>query len=267
MMIYNVTSSRGSSRNPYGPSVWIGDEIYKHLNYDLEVSTSTRPGASLEQLADMAFGDHYSRGCPPNSFVYFLGGYCDAVYRVVENNYTQEDNGIIYNLGRYEEVGYWEEEMVFLERMLNLIREVDERVKSEGLRPVFATIPPGMLERWNMARLEKGKTCVLHYQDSYEEMQWHLNRDLTTLNGYIKKINIANSVYTPYIAGTVLNTNKSDYLFPIFSHHKLSDGVHASNNLLVTWAKKMAASINKNVEGAPSLPPLLPTLSPDLFVY
>ena len=85
------------------------------------------------------------------------------------------------------------------------------------------------------------------------------------LDGYIKKVNIANGVYTPYIAGTVISTNKSADHSVVFSHHKLIDGVHASNNLLVTWSKKLAGAINKNVASA--LPPLVPSLSANMIVY
>ena len=71
-------------------------------------------------------------------------------------------------------------------------------------------------------------------------------------------------MYTPYVAGTVIATNKNNNLTPVFSDHKLYDGVHASNSLMVTWAKKMAKSMNKNREGA--LPPLIPRIdSSSLF--
>ena len=195
---------------------------------------------------------------------YFMAGYCNAVSRTVEDHhYVNDHQGLPVYMGRYEEVYFYEEETDFLERMIWVLLEVDEYLKGHGLRPVFSTIPPGHLSRWNHGRLEKGRTCRLKFAEEYEEMQINLNCCLTRLNGYIKKINSINGVFTPYIAGTVISTNKNSSLIPVFSDHKLQDGVHAGNNLFTTWAKKLAKALNKNREEM--LPPLIPRIDHSLL--
>ena len=257
-MNYIRTSSRGSSRSDVGPGLQLGDILPNFLDIPPQtVSIYSQAGATILNLAQNAITEHYDRGCPPNSMVYFLAGYCNAVTREVEPHlYMRDHRGVAVDYGRYEEAYFIEEELDFLERMISFILEVDEYLKGEGLRPVFATIPPGHLSRWNYGRLEKGRTCILKYVEEYNEMQVKLNSSLTRLNGYIKKINTINAVYTPYLAGTVISTNKNSSLTPVFSDHKLHDGVHAGDTLFITWAKKFAKSMNKNREE------LLPTLVP-----
>ena len=53
-------------------------------------------------------------------------------------------------------------------------------------------------------------------------------------------------MYTPYVAGTVMRTKTSGGGQRILQFHKLHDGVHADDKLIVEWADKFRTAIKKN---------------------
>ena len=147
---------------------------------------------------------------------------------------------------RYEEVTYEEQINESYEKAIYRYAHASNRLKHEGIRPVFATIPPSCLEKWNDYRLYFGNTDFLLHHTQYDNMQQGLMEAIIKINGFICKLNALHHVYTPYLAGTVVKTHSADGRNPILQRHKLFDGVHADDLLIEEWAGKIKKSINKN---------------------
>ena len=78
------------------------------------------------------------------------------------------------------------------------------------------------------------------------------------INGFICKLNALNGMYTPYLAGTVVKTHAADGRGPILQYEKLYDGVHANDELIEQWAKKIRKAININrTTPLAELPPMI----------
>ena len=77
-------------------------------------------------------------------------------------------------------------------------------------------------------------------------MQEDLNIVISVVNGFICKLNFWNCMSTPYVATTVLRTKSSRNGQRILQHHKLFDGVHADDNLIIEWSNKIEKAISKN---------------------
>ena len=206
-----------------------------------------RGGRNMEDMITDVILSHQIRGRPTNSFAYIVGGYVDITFREKDRNYCVRDyvnNTRTYY--RYEEVTYEEQINESYEKAIYRYAHASNRLKHEGIRPVFATIPPSCLEKWNDYRLYFGNTDFLLHHSQYDNMQQGLMEAIIKINGFICKLNALHHVYTPYLAGTVVKTHAADGRNPVLQRHKLFDGVHADDLLIEEWAGKIKKSINKN---------------------
>ena len=249
---YVSGGSRSSSRNWSGQPIGIGQKCAPHIS-DIYKEGNTicfmaRSSQTIAQLTDTIIDMHYSMGCPPNSHGYVLGGYVDITHRDVIPIYELRNSRSGYRRTvRYEEVTF---QMTVTEAMTKLVEVLvaaTRRLREEGIRPCFATIPPADLAKWNDYRLYCGKTAGLIHESQYEEMQMALNATIVGINGFICRLNHFNAMYTPYLAGTCLRTKTVDNIKKyITQSHKLFDGVHADDTLIEEWASKLEKSIRKN---------------------
>ena len=250
---YISGGSRSSSRNGGHPAgtIHIRQVLQRDLHdlYDpasewgLQLHCFSASSQKIEQLTQTIITEHYSRGCPPNSHGYIFGGYCDISEKKRIPQYRLR-NSIVF----YEEVVFDHSVSDAFALLVNEITNSARRLREEGIRPCFATIPPASLERWNSHRLGLGRTALLLHEGQYQDMQRRLNTVLSNVNSFITKLNHWNDMYTPYVAGTVLRTKakKSDQTNYILQHHKLYDGVHADDRLIEEWALKFERAIRKN---------------------
>ena len=95
--------------------------------------------------------------------------------------------------------------------------------------------------------LVKGyNSAILQHDSQYDCMQIGLNAAVVKINGCIWKLNSLNRMYTPCLAGTVVQTQIADGKEPMFLYHKLFDGVHASDDFNKVWAIKISKAVNRN---------------------
>ena len=255
---YVSAGSRASSRNggPRESTKKIGNlvaplikDIYNDGN---TISFMSRSSQTIKQLTERVIEMHYDLGCPADSHAYILGGYVDVTTREVDEFYRLYSSGSeSTRTVRYEEVIF---EYSVPEAIAKLISEVvasARRLREEGIRPCYATVPPASLQKWNNFRYDSGRTAGLLHEHQYQEMQEALTASLAVANGVICKLNTYHCMQTPYLAGTVLRTKTGHDQSKkyILQEHKLYDGVHADDNLIEKWAEKLLAAIRENRTG------------------
>lgn len=247
---YFSGGSRSSSRNggpPHGMTSIrdILERDYQNIyntQTGLNLNYSSASSQKIAQLTQTIIDEHYNLGCPPNSHGYIFGGYCDITDMKIIPSYNIRNRRV-----RYEEVVFDHSIPDAFAILVNEITNSARALRGEGIRPCYATIPPASLEKWNSYRLNLGRTALLLHEGQYEEMQGRLNAVLSSVNSFICKLNTWNSMYTPYIATTVLRTKASQQESKfILAHHKLYDGVHADDALVEEWGKKFVRAIRKN---------------------
>ena len=262
---YVFCSSRGSSRNSYNSPKSIFDFLITDigLNYSPQTPNrlifNSRGGSPIDRIVTDIIDEHYRRGRPTNSHAYIIGGYVDLTYREVINNYCIWNSRTGHRqYVRYEEVIFRENVEESYLKAIYRYAHAARRLKSEGIRPVFATIPPSSLYKWNEFRLYFGRTAFLQHTSQYSSMQEGLMAAVVKINGFICKLNALNGMYTPYLAGTVVKTHAADGRGPILQYEKLYDGVHANDELIEQWAKKIRKAININrTTPLAELPPMI----------
>ena len=251
---YVFCSSRGSSRNSQQNPI----TLYDHLSYNLsnyyyptnqnQLIFNIRPGSKIINIVNDIIRRHRERGSPENSHAYVIGGYCDITDREVITDYRIRNSATgVFQSVRYEEVTFMRHTVEeAYKAAIFRYAEAAGRLKEEGLRPCFATVPPSCLAKWNDYRLYHGSTAFLIHEHQYSDMQRAMNIAITKINGFICKLNSLHSMATPYLAGTVLSTRSRHNKDPILQRHKLYDGVHADDDLIEEWASKIQAAIEQN---------------------
>ena len=221
-------------------------DIYSEGN---TITFMSRSSQTIQQLTERVINLHYDRGCPTNSHAYILGGYVDITDRDVEQYYKLYNSKTGYTRTvRYEEVTF---NYTVPEAIAKLVGEIvasARRLREEGIRPCYATVPPASLNKWNNYRYNRGRTAGLLHEHQYSEMEEALTAALAIANGVICKLNNYHCMQTPYLAGTVLRTktDPNQNKKYILQEHKLYDGVHAGDDLLEKWADKLHTAIRKN---------------------
>ena len=270
---YVFCSSRGSSRNPTNNPISIFQFLFDDMSQNYTPNTphqlvfNTRGGRQMQEMVSDIIEEHYSRGCPTNSHAYVIGGYVDITYREKDSRYSIKDTRNRKIFVKYEEVIFKETIEESYTKAIYRYAHAANRLIEQGIRPIFATIPPACLEKWNDYRLYFGNTKFLIHHSQYRDMQEGLMEAITKINGFVCKLNALHGTYTPYLAGTVVRTRAAEGKKPILHRHKLYDGVHADDQLIEEWAKKIITAINTNrTTPVSNMPPMRYT-SPERLAY
>ena len=93
-------------------------------------------------------------------------------------------------------------------------------------------------------RLEQHKTNFLLHHTHYSDMQHLLNKSIDEINKYIHSVNSSTGMVTPFLADTIMT--KSSHTHQRIHYNRLSDGVHASEDLREKWAKCICRAIKFN---------------------
>ena len=235
-----VATSRGKELTPLHnpPHTW--------LRYS--------PGACIKDLTTSALEileKHWYRYdiCEPR-FVYFVAGLPDLT--------TKEEWPNFQGRHQYQEVIFKGEVEDAVDSMKSTIREAAFRVRAAGAVPVFGTIVPSQLERWNQIRLEQHKTTHLLHFHRYREMQLGLLQATIYTNRFIHEINNQHGVVTPALAKKILFSRRSKYRF---RHKLLVDGVHLAPVAVEDWLTRLPKVMDLNDEMYPPQLPLPPTMN------
>ena len=245
---YISGGSRSSSRNggPWGSTIHMRDIIsqldtYNNPDIPINLNFYSKSSQTIAQLTHTLISKHYENGCPSNSHGYIFGGYCD-VTEMYRNDHYFLNNRYVF----YEEATFNMSVSIAYNHLIHELAYSCNRLRAEGIRPCYATIPSASLEKWNDYRMYRGRTALLLHEERYPQMQTDLNTVLSKVNSFIFKLNLWNEMYTPYVAGTVMRTKTSGGGQRILQFHKLHDGVHADDKLIVEWADKFRTAIKKN---------------------
>ena len=108
----------------------------------------------------------------------------------------------------YQEVVFTEETQDAVNRVLGEIRKAEAAVWKMGAIPVFCTVAPMSLLKWNLRRLSQGRTNGLKHRHIYPFMQRYLVEATFMLNKCIHDLNSANGLRSPRIGEFVLKRKK-----------------------------------------------------------
>ena len=181
--------------------------------------------------------------CGPD-FVYFAGGLPDL---------TVKDKWEVFDGTRlYEEVYFQEDPHGTPDRMKATINKAATDILAHSATPVFSTIVPMQIEKWNHTRLSQQKTTHLLQFHHYKDMQISLLQATIYTNRYIHELNNYHGVVTPSLAKTILYSRRGKYRF---RHSGLEDGVHPDDELASDWRGRLTKAMDTNDELAmPQLP-------------
>ena len=203
----------------------------RHMPSTWGFSVKPTPGAPLDFLSSQALSLLSSIPNPEQHNIYFMAGYCDLTRKI--------------NQGRYKEVIFSQNPAQAISKLSSRLFKISESIKRTGAKPIFCTIPPGSIRKWNETRLDQNKTSHLMHQHDYQRMQDNLNEAILEINRIIISINESNSVQTPHIASTIISKpgqNKNHR----FHFGRLSDGVHPKPSLKNKWARTLSNCIISN---------------------
>ena len=194
------------------------------------------PGWTLESLAELAIS-HLPRlsKSDEKTHVYFFAGYCDITQRLKSKH------------PKYDEITYTEDPEITMARISNIIHSVDRRIKNAGAIPIFSTIVPAKLRKWNLHRLNKNFTTTLCHISDYPSMQSKLHTAIDLINNEITNVNSQNSMSTPYLHSQIKRQvgSKENSKIKYYYNH-LHDGVHADARTKDKWGKSLLRVIGYN---------------------
>ena len=114
-----------------------------------------------------------------------------------------------------------------------------------GAKPIFSTIAPASIDKWNNTRLEQGKTHLLIHSAQYSDMQSILNKAIHDINLLLIQKNMQNSAFTPQIAKLFQTYTGSSENRRLRTHFgRLIDGVHPN----AEYAAKSALAVWKSIK-------------------
>lgn len=195
-----------------------------------------KPGARVLDMEDLVrdcvIMHHGEDTYDGKLHIYISAGICNITQRIKNNNYEE----IIFNIDNADSV------------IDNAIRELDYIHKftiAEGAVPIFTTIYPMSLARWNAVRLSQNKTKILNYADDYESMQVNMEGAVFMVNNHILELNKIVSMTTP----NLWNQTKHHRGKKAKTSHKynlLVDGCHPDSQLKLKIGESIAQAIGKN---------------------
>ena len=230
------------------------EDVIKELDPSSNLEVIYSSGAKLMRIMHTAL-PIIKKNPHHNIHIYIVGGYCDLTERL---GYQMNING---REKRYEEFVFREAPESAVPRVIGLLHRVNEALSQTNSTPIFCTIPPSHLHKWNTTRLSQpGKTCMLNYtEEDYIHMQRQLIHSIVEINKHIIGINKDNGVHTPKLADTILKKKGKGRGYRM-NADGLVDGVHPTtginqttgepepnNNTRRRWAELIleAVSINR----------------------
>ena len=205
---------------------------------DYPTMVLVKPGWKLPALADLAVSfippDHRFKH---TTHIYFMAGYTDITTRILSRN------------PKHDEITYPDSPEATLQKVIHTIKRVSDLIISAGAIPIFCTVTPGKLRKWNLHRQKIGKTIDLIHTADYTHMQQNLEKAVDLINSEIKTINSSNNMSTPFLHTAIKRRvgSKENPKIQYYYNH-LHDGVHPDPHTRDVWAKSLlkVITINRN---------------------
>ncbi len=184
-----------------------------------------RKGAKIQELVDVAL----AWGQPHTAYIF--GGLPDMVMK-------EEDAR-----DKYQEFVMRETVDACVQRVVATYESASHLLKGADILPVFATVVPMDIGKWNNMRLRQGKTRRLVYQQEYGQQQARHEAACVEVSHRIRHLNAQASVITPYLASVVMKRRNRRYTF---HYDILVDGVHGNQRAQQQWSSLLYKAIEKN---------------------
>lgn len=193
------------------------------------------PGGKLRDMTESTLKSITSTGSYSSTkHIYFIAGIPDITKRIREYK-------------NYQEIIYTEKPEETFTRIKNEITHTNNKILEAGAIPIFCTIAPTKIKKYNEHRLRTRNTNSLYHQENYSKMQKNLEATLDLINNEITYINTSNNMSTPYLH-TIIKKGTGPKEAPkyTFYYNKLYDGVHATDKTKDSWATSIKQAIKKN---------------------
>jgi hypothetical protein len=195
------------------------------------------PGAKIDRLIDEAKKILYriGRPCPgKHHHIYFVAGLPDVTTMERESS--------------YQEVIFMENDEEADKRLEDIYSKATAEILKLDAIPIFTTIAPCSIEKWNYTRLEQRKTSHLLHFSHYLDMQMNLIKAIHRINKTIIAINSTHKMYTPRLAKQITYMQGGRRKTPRVRYGRLTDGVHPNRETCLKWKEELqkARAINRN---------------------
>ena len=201
-------------------------------------SSHVIPGGTLEQITNKAIEvipHTIHTSAPPH--IYIIAGIPDVTHKLKDRQgwrfYT---------------------ESVFTGDPCNTIQGIKTGIDTcaaaiirRGAKPIFCTISPINLEKYNNNLLHTGKTWTLKHTHEYPTMQKHIDHIIAQVNTHIRLTNRQTGVSTPFTHTAVLKRHgkgRKGYYKPDWG--ALYDGIHGTDDTKDKWALSLTTCIQIN---------------------
>ena len=225
----------------------------KSLNKRPNTLLTVYPGGKTEDMTQEALDILSCLPSSKNHLVYFISGLPDVTTKLKKNFYLRRRKR------HYEEVIIKDSPSQIHNRVIKIIKSAEKKIKNAKATPVFATICPMSIQRWNSFRLHQHKTSHLNYFNHYDHMQQIIEEAISLINTTILSINSKNKVATPKIAQPIMYLRNGHCRC---RYGKLLDGVHPNENIQAEWKNTVEKILTKNRKSIKKAPKTLPPPTP-----
>ena len=201
-------------------------------------SSHVMPGGTLNQITDKAIEaipDTIHTSALPH--IYIIAGVPDITHKL-----------------KGRQSGRYYTESVYTGDPDNTIQNIKSRIDTcaaaiirKGAKPIFSTISPINLDKYNNNLLQSGKTCTLKHTYEYPNMQKHIDHIIAQINTHIRLTNRQTGVSTPFTHTAVLKRHgkgRKGYYKPDWG--ALYDGIHGTDDTKDKWAHTLTTCIQIN---------------------
>ena len=212
----------------------------------LNIQASTAPGAKLNTLVNEAVREIIStKRSEPDTImvVYLIAGIPDITERVCRaarrSTYSWS--------AKYEEVLFTQNPADACNAYLDKILAASSRISEAGGIPVFCTVAPMSLQKWNTQRLKKRVTGRLLHQHRYGLQQANLDKAILLINDCIQSVNMFNGVATPRLSQEIIKGSPLNGRVRRF-YGRMIDGCHVNDKVAFNWANTLHHIMERNIQ-------------------
>ena len=140
-----------------------------------------------------------------------------------------------------------------IQTIKNDMKEIANTIISRGAKPIFGTIAPINILKYNTFLKEKRKTSTLKHSHThthqYDDMQQKgHNHIITELIEHIKSTNSSNDLATPFFHMDITKrrSKRGGVSYRTIHWDNLYDGLHATQHTKLKWANTLKSAIARN---------------------
>ena len=208
----------------------------------IQLKGHVHPGAKLMDLHH-DINDPKCHIIPPsqssteNTHIYILAGTNDITTLTRKHPHIHPYTECIYTETPTETIAHIKRDMA----------KCADTIRDKGATPIFCTITPLNIEKYNQSLITKNWTRTLTHQDNYNTWQQQIDTIMHDLNEHIIETNNTNNLATPLCHKAIIthHGNKKRGYWRT-NWNLLKDGLHGGQKIRKAWAHSISAAIMKN---------------------